>query len=39
MVSIMMESHHGAPQSWKVESVPPMRTNNGSSMFRKKSIM
>src|SRR5215203_6326818 len=39
MVSMTMESHHGAPQPWKVESVAPIRLNNGSRRFLKKSSM
>src|SRR5215218_2816950 len=39
MVSIMMASHHGAPQPWKVKSVAPMRLNSGSRRFLKKSSM
>src|SRR5919112_6832443 len=38
-VSIMMASHHGAPQPWKVESVAPIRLNKGSRRFLKKSSM
>src|SRR5215213_7540718 len=34
-----MASHHGAPQPWKVESVAPIRLNNGSRRFLKKSSM
>src|SRR5215218_9692396 len=39
MVSMAMASHHGAPQPWKVESVAPIRLNNGSRRFLKKSSM
>src|SRR5215213_4449517 len=39
MVSMTMASHHGAPQPWKVESVPPIRLNSGSRRFLKASSM
>ena len=38
-VSIMMASHHGTPQPWKVVSVAPSRLKSGSKRFLRVSIV